>query len=60
VAHHDWLRRQRFDQPALAAAYDSALETVLLTADRGTGWTRRLSSWPVIPRGRRSSADWRA
>ena len=34
AAHHDWLRRQRFDQPALAAAYDSALETVLLTADR--------------------------
>ena len=30
----DWLRRQRFDQPALAVAYDSALETVLLTADR--------------------------
>ena len=33
-AHHEWLRRQTFDQPALAAAYDSALETVLLTADR--------------------------
>jgi transposase len=33
-AHHDWLRRQSFDQPALAAAYDSALETVLLSADR--------------------------
>lgn len=34
VAHHDWLRRQRFDSPALAIAYDSALETTLLTADR--------------------------
>ncbi len=34
VAHHDWLRRQSFDQPALTLAYDSALETVLLTADR--------------------------
>ncbi len=34
VAHHDWLRRQSFDSPALAVAYDSALETVLLTADR--------------------------
>ena len=34
VAHHDWLRRQHFDSPALAVAYDSALETVLLTADR--------------------------
>jgi transposase len=34
VAHHAWLRRQRFDSPALAVAYDSALETVLLTADR--------------------------
>jgi transposase len=33
-AHHDWLRRQHFDSPALAVAYDSALETVLLTADR--------------------------
>lgn len=33
-AHHAWLRRQRFDSPALAMAYDSALETVLLTADR--------------------------
>lgn len=34
VAHHAWLRRQSFDSPALAMAYDSALETVLLTADR--------------------------
>ena len=34
AAHHDWLRRQRFPQPALSVAYDSALETVLLTADR--------------------------
>lgn len=34
VAHHDWLRRQRLEQPALAAAYDSALEAVLLAADR--------------------------
>ena len=34
AAHHDWLRRQSFDQPALAVAYDSALETVLLSADR--------------------------
>jgi transposase len=33
-AHQDWLRRQRFEEPALAVAYDSALETVLLTADR--------------------------
>jgi transposase len=34
AAHHEWLRRQRFAQPALTAAYDSTLETVLLTADR--------------------------
>jgi transposase len=34
AAHHGWLRRQRFEEPALAVAYDSALETVLLTADR--------------------------
>ncbi len=33
-AHHDWLRRQRFDSSALALAYDSVLDTVLLTADR--------------------------
>jgi transposase len=33
-AHHDWLRRQSFDQPALSIAYDSALETVLLSAGR--------------------------
>src|SRR5664280_1515309 len=33
-AHHDWLRRQTFSQPALMVAYDSALETVLLSADR--------------------------
>ena len=34
AAHHDWLRRQSFPQPALSIAYDSALETVLLTAGR--------------------------
>jgi len=34
AAHHHWLGRHSFDQPTLAAAYDSALETVLLTADR--------------------------
>jgi len=34
AAHHDWLGRQSFDQPALASAYDSAVETVLRTADR--------------------------
>jgi transposase len=33
-AHHDWLRRQRFESSALALAYDSVLDTVLLTADR--------------------------
>ncbi len=34
VAHLDWLRRQSFSQPALQLAYDSAVETVLLTTDR--------------------------
>jgi transposase len=34
AAHHDWLRRQNPTQPALAVAYDSAPETVLLSADR--------------------------
>src|SRR5450759_3472422 len=33
-AHHDWLRRQTFSQSALTIAYDSALETVLLSAER--------------------------
>jgi transposase len=32
--HLGWLRRQHFDSAALALAYDSALETVLMTADR--------------------------
>ena len=34
VAHHNWLARQTFAQRPLGVAYDSALETVLLTADR--------------------------
>jgi transposase len=34
AAHHDWLRRQRFDQRGLALAYDTALESLLLTLDR--------------------------
>ena len=34
VAHHDWLRPQTFSQSALTIAYESALETVLLCADR--------------------------
>jgi len=33
-AHEEWPRRQHFDSPALTVAFDSALETVLLTADR--------------------------
>jgi transposase len=33
-AHHEWLRRQRFDQRGLALAYDSALESLLFTLDR--------------------------
>ncbi len=34
LAHHEWLRRQSFDSPVLSVAYDTALETVLLTAGR--------------------------
>ena len=34
ATHHDWLRQQTFTLPGLAVAYDSALETVLLTQDR--------------------------
>lgn len=33
-AHERWLRSQRFDSVPLAAAFDAAFETVLLTADR--------------------------
>jgi transposase len=33
-AHDVWLRRQRFDEPAVAAAFDSAYEAVLATAAR--------------------------
>ena len=32
--HHQWLRRQSFERRALKVAYDSALEAVLLPADR--------------------------
>ena len=34
LAHHEWLRRRTFTQRALSVAYECALETVLLTADR--------------------------
>jgi len=34
ATHHEWLRRQSFAHPALTAAYDSALEAVLLSVDR--------------------------
>lgn len=47
VAHHDWLRRQRFDHSALAAAYDSALEAVLLAADCRD--PKHSSPWPCSP-----------
>ena len=33
-AHHTWLHRQRFDDPALQAAYEAGLETAELTLDR--------------------------
>ncbi|MGH3967547.1 MAG: IS110 family transposase [Mycobacterium sp.] len=32
--HERWLRGQRFDNPALALAYDTAFDTMLATADR--------------------------
>lgn len=32
--HHRWLNGQRFDAPALQAAYESSLEAMLLTGDR--------------------------
>ncbi|HYS40322.1 MAG TPA: transposase, partial [Pseudonocardiaceae bacterium] len=34
VAHHAWLRQQRFDLPGLQSAYDAAYEAVLLTEAR--------------------------
>ena len=33
-AHHTWLHRQHFDNPALQAAYEASLETAELTLDR--------------------------
>ncbi|KQQ98231.1 transposase [Arthrobacter sp. Leaf141] len=33
-AHHTWLHRQHFDNPALQAAYESSLEAAELTLDR--------------------------
>jgi transposase len=33
-AHHDWLRRQRFDLPGLQAAFDAAHEAMVATLDR--------------------------
>jgi hypothetical protein len=52
-AHHAWLAAQRFDDPALQAAYDSALETVVLAEGRRARWTRRSSRWPRTRRGAR-------
>jgi transposase len=34
LAHHAWLRQQRFDLPGLQSAYDAAYEAVLLTEAR--------------------------
>ena len=33
-AHYTWLHRQRFDDPALQAAYEASLEAAELTLDR--------------------------
>ncbi len=33
-AHHTWLHRQHFDNPALQAAYEASLEAAELTLDR--------------------------
>jgi transposase len=33
-AHHTWLHRQHFNEPALQAAYEAGLETAELTLDR--------------------------
>ena len=32
--HEVWLRAQRFEQPGLQLAYDTALDTMLATVDR--------------------------
>ncbi|WP_201776740.1 hypothetical protein [Allosalinactinospora lopnorensis] len=34
LAHHDWIARQRFSEPALLVAFEAAQEQVLLTRDR--------------------------
>jgi transposase len=43
--HDTWLRGQRFDQPSRQLAFEAAYETMLLTVQRGTGWTTRSPRW---------------
>ena len=47
--HHQWLRRQTFDLTGLAVAYDSALETVLLTADRRDRLDKAITAMAADP-----------
>ena len=49
AVHLDWLRRQSFEEPALTVAYDSALETVLLTADRRDRLDRAITEMAADP-----------
>jgi transposase len=47
--HEQWLRRQRFDSPARRAAYDAALETVLLTESRRDQLDRAIVEQAALP-----------
>ena len=53
-AHHAWLAAQRFDDPALQVAYDSALEAVVLAEGRRARLDRAIaamaahSAWTAV------------
>lgn len=47
--HEQWLRRQSFDSPARRAAYDAALETVLLAASRRDQLDRAIAEQAALP-----------
>jgi transposase len=47
--HQQWLRRQQFDSPARRAAYDTALETVLLTQSRRDQLDRAITEQAALP-----------
>jgi transposase len=49
LAHHAWLRAQRFELPGLAAAYESAYEAVVLTEQRRARLDRAIADMARDP-----------